>query len=610
MHQAQLTKTKIGRNDPCHCGSGRKFKQCCQPQTDVRTSRTPSVDMSVPGLLRAAIEHHQAGRLSQAQVKYRQILELAPKNPDALHLLGLIAHQTGRLEVAVDLISTAVNIKPSASMYYNLGVAYQAQGNMDAAVASYRNALSLQPDYAEAHSNLGAALQVQGRPDAAIESLRRAISFRPDDAGAHSNLGVAFQAQGQLDAAVESFRRALRIKPDHAETHSNLGAVLQTQGQLDAAVECCRQALAIKPDYAEAHSNLGLALHAQGQLDAAISSYHQAISIKPDHAEAHNNLSLALLLRGALPEGWREYEWRVQSLSGSAYVADPRDVSRLLPRPSTRLPIELQGKRVLLVPEQGLGDEIFFLRFARVAQQRGAWLAYLPSAKIAGMVQRAPGIDSVIRAAEIPANLDQIVLVGELPLILGVQRLDELPPALPLTVLLERSLAMKSRLAALGDGPFLGVTWRAGTERTANHRKPLLYKEADCSLLGCALSAWPGKVLILQRNPRAQEIEEFMRALGRPVYDLSDVNENLEDMLALLALLDDYVGVSNTNMHLMAGLGKPARVLIPNPPEWRWMAEGHESPWFPGFKLYRQQQDGEWSGALYRLTEDLQNRAN
>jgi len=199
--------------------------------------------------------------------------------------------------------------------------------------------------------------------------------------------------------------------------------------------------------------------------------------------------------------------------------------------------------------------------------------------------------------------------VGELPLVLGTARLDELPPALPLTALPERSSAIKSRLAALGNGPFLGVTWRAGTERTANHRKPLLYKEADCSLLGRALSTWHGKVLILQRNPRAKEIERFLHALGRPAHDLSDLNENLEDMLALLEQLDEYVGVSNTNMHLMSGLGKPARVLIPNPPEWRWMAEGQESPWFPGFTLYRQQRDGEWSGALSRLSEDLQNLA-
>ena len=539
MQRTQMSMKKIGRNESCPCGSGRKYKLCCQPQADAQTARAPTVDVSVSGLLRAAIDHHQAGRLLQAEAIYRQILQAAPNNPDALHLLGLIAHQAGKFETAVDLISRAIGIKPSGPMYYNLGVSLQAQGKMDAAISNYRQALALKPDDAKALSNLGAALQIQGQLDAAAESFRRALSIKPDDAGVHNNLGVVLHAQGKSDAAVESYRRA--------------------------------------------------------------------ISIAPDDVEAHYNLSVALLLRGALHEGWREYDWRVKSLSGSTHIADPRDPSRMLPRPSTLLPFELEGKRILLIPEQGIGDELFFLRFAQLARQRGAWVAYQPSAKIATIVQRASGFDAVIRGADIPTNLDHIFLVGELPLVLGVDRLDNLPPALPLTALPERRLAIKSRLAALGRGPLLGVTWRAGKERKAGHRKSY-FKEADCSLLGRALSAWPGEVLILQRHPRAEEMEGFMRALGRPAHDLSDVNENLEDMLALLSQIDEYVGVSNTNMHLMASLGKTARVLIPNPPEWRWMAEGHESPWFPGFKLYRQQRDGEWSGPLARLTEDLEKR--
>jgi tetratricopeptide (TPR) repeat protein len=565
-----MNPTKPGRNDPCPCGSGKKYKHCCQSQAEVRTA---SVDVSAQ--LRSALQHHQAGQLPQAEVLYRQILEAVPNHPDALHLSGLLAHQAGRLDLAIDLISKAIRIKPSGPMYYNLGVSLQAQGKLDAAIESYRSALALKPEDAEAHSNLGTALQLQG----------------------------------QFDAAVESFRRAIAINPNYIEAHSNLGVVLREQGQFDAAVKSLHRAISIKPEYAEAHSNLGVVHLAQGQLDAAIEDLRLALALKPNDADAHYNLSHVLLLRADFHAGWREYEWRVSSQAGrNTYIADPRDATRVLPRPSTLLPLVLEGKRILLIREQGIGDELFFLRFARVAQQRGAWVAYLPSAKIETMVQRAPGLDAVVRANDIPANLDQIFLVGELPLVLGADHFDKLPPALPLTVLPERRLAIKSRLAALGRGPYLGVTWRAGTERNAGQRKPVLFKEADCTQLGHALSAWPGEVLILQRHPRADEIERFTQALGRPAHDLSDLNENLEDMLALLAELDDYAGVSNTNMHLMAGLGKTARVLIPNPPEWRWMTEGRESPWFPGFLLYRQPRDGAWGGVLERLRGDLQSR--
>ena len=540
MPQTQAGVKKTGRNDPCPCHSGRKYKLCCQPQADAQAASTRRVDTALSGFLQEAIEHHRAGRFPQAESLYRKILHAAPDHPDALHLLGLIAHQAGKIELAVELIGRAIRMSPSAPMHYNLGVALQAQGEMDAAMTSYRKALALMPDYAEAHGNLGAALQAQGRYDAAAEHLYQALALRPEDAGAHSNLGVVQQALGQLDAALQSFRRAL--------------------------------------------------------------------SINPEYAEAHNNLGLILLLRGVLHEGWREYEWRVKHRSGLAYLADPRDPTRVLPRPSTQLPDDLDGKRILLVPEQGIGDELFFLRFARLARQRGAWLAYRPSGKIASLVQRAPGLDAVLHSDECPPNLDHILFVGDLPLLLGADRVDDLPPALPLTVLPGRRAAIENRLATLGGRPLLGVTWRAGTERNAGQSKSLLFKETDVSLLGHALSAWPGEVLILQRHPRAGDIERFQCALGRSAHDWSDLNENLEDMLALLAQLDDYVGVSNTNMHLMAGLGKSARVLIPNPAEWRWMQEGPESPWFPGFNLYRQQQGGEWSGTLARLTEDLQHQ--
>ena len=142
-----------------------------------------------------------------------------------------------------------------------------------------------------------------------------------------------------------------------------------------------------------------------------------------------------------------------------------------------------------------------------------------------------------------------------------------------------------------------GLTWRAGIK---DKRK--LYKEAP---LATTLKNLPFTVLVLQRLPEADEIEAFTRALGRAAHNLSALNDDLEDILALLALLDDYVGVSNTNMHLMAGLGKTARVLVPHPPEWRWMAEGEESPWFKGFAVYRQQPDKDWGGAFGGLAEDL-----
>ncbi|MBI3056479.1 MAG: tetratricopeptide repeat protein [Betaproteobacteria bacterium] len=298
---------KIGRNDPCPCGSSKRYKQCCGSLEEVQAARTHSLDTSIPEAIQTAREHHQAGRLLQAEAIYRQILQAAPNHPDALHLLGVIAHQTGKNELAVELISKAISVNPSSSMYCNLGFALNDQGKLDAAVESYRKALSIKPDFAEAHSNLGIALQQQGKLDAAIESYQKAASIKPDFAEVHSNLGIALQQQGKLDAAVESYRKALSIKADFAEVHSNLGIALKDQGKLEAAIESYHKALSIKPNFAEAHSNLGNALKDQGKLDAAIENYLEALSISPHDAKAYSNLGLALNDQGKLDAAIENY---------------------------------------------------------------------------------------------------------------------------------------------------------------------------------------------------------------------------------------------------------------------------------------------------------------
>jgi tetratricopeptide (TPR) repeat protein len=259
-------------------------------------------------LFQTALEHHQAGRLSQAEALYRQILQAEPGHPDALHLLGAIARQAGKPLVAADLINRAIIAKPSEPVFYNsLGLVLRDLGRLDEAVANYRKAISIRPDYVETHYNLGNVLQIQDRLDEAIASYRKALAIRPDYAEAHCNLGSALQAQGRLDEAVASYRRAISLRPNHAEAHANLGNTLQELGKLDEAIASYHRALAIKPDYAKARNNLGRALQEQGKFDEAIACYRQAITLRPDFAEVHCNLGGALRGKGTLDEAIASY---------------------------------------------------------------------------------------------------------------------------------------------------------------------------------------------------------------------------------------------------------------------------------------------------------------
>jgi len=241
------------------------------------------------------VQHHNAGRLPEAENIYQQILQSEPNHHTALHLLGVIAHQVGKNDTAVDLIARALALKPDlAEAHSNLGLALQDLGKSEDAIASYRKALGLNPDYAEAHNNLGIALQDLGKLDEAVAFYRKALGIKPNYAEAHNNLGSVLQELGKPEEAIASYRKALAIKPDLAEAHNNLGIAIRELGHLDEAVTSYRKALALNPDYAEAHNNLGIALQGLGKLDEAVTRYHKALAIKPDFAEAYYNLGNAL----------------------------------------------------------------------------------------------------------------------------------------------------------------------------------------------------------------------------------------------------------------------------------------------------------------------------
>ena len=256
---------------------------------------------TIPEALAIAIQHHQGGRLRAAERIYRQILAAEPNQPDALHLLGVIASQAGKHDLAVEYITRAIRLQGnSAFFHYNLGEAYRALRNIPESVACYRRALELKPDLAEARGNLGAAFKGQGRLDEAVTCYRQALQLKPDWAEVCNSLGITLKEQDKPDEALACWLRALELKPDYAEVHNNLGNALAEQGKQDEAVACYRRALELKPDYAEAHGNLGNALANQGKLDEALACYRRALELKPDYAEAHNNLGRTLEEQGDL----------------------------------------------------------------------------------------------------------------------------------------------------------------------------------------------------------------------------------------------------------------------------------------------------------------------
>ena len=251
--------------------------------------------VTIPQALEIAIQHHRAGRLSDAEGIYRQILAQEPNHADALHFLGIIAQQVGRNDIAADFFRRAIAANPAVAAYHgSLGIALTGLGQLDEAIAAYRSAMHLTPNFVEAHNNLGNVLRDKGRIAEAIAAYRRALELKPDCAEIHYNLGNALKDHDALDEAILAYRRAIEIKPDYAEAHCNLGNALAEHRHFDDAILAYRRAIEFNPIYAQAHNNLGNALTEQGQSDEAILACRTALQLQPDFAQAHNNLGNAL----------------------------------------------------------------------------------------------------------------------------------------------------------------------------------------------------------------------------------------------------------------------------------------------------------------------------
>jgi tetratricopeptide (TPR) repeat protein len=569
--------------------------------------------------LSTALQLAQAGRLGEAMQYCEQVLAARPTHAPALSLAGVIALRMGNAEAAARRLSLAASVEPrNAGHHFNLGEALSLTGRHIEAAEAYRRALKLDPRNARAQSGLAFALQALGNPAEALETFARAAALDRKAADIQMNYGVALQRAGRIDEAVPALRRAAALAPTIAETHYNLGVALAARGDLDDAASAYDSALQLAPDHVRALINLGRIAEARGERAAALLHYTRASDRAPDFAEAWYNRANMLKELGRYAEALHAYDRALALKRDLTDALKNRGLVRLTlgdfaggwsdhrareaPRagadhPAERLPADLAGQRILIVREQGVGDEIFFLRFAPLLAARGATVSAAVDPRLVDMLRRTGRFADVFPAGRESSAYDRRLLLADLPFLLGHARAEDCPPALPIPPTPASLEKMRVRLQAAGPAPWIAVTWRAGVPGST-------LREAPGAALGAALAATRGTVIVVQRKPDPADIAAFTAALGRPAVDLSDVNDDLEDMLALMSLAHDYVAVSNTNVHLRASAGCPSHVLVPHPPEWRWFAEG-ASPWFADAKVYRQGADGSWNPALGALSGDL-----
>jgi tetratricopeptide (TPR) repeat protein len=479
-----------------------------------------------------------------------------------------------------------------AEAHNNRGAALQDLKRFAEALASYDRALAIRPDYAEAHSNRGAALYELDRPEEALASYDRALAILPAHAQAHYNRGNALRGLRRAEEALAAYERALALRPDHAEAANNLGNAWQDLNKPEEALAGYDRALALRPDYAEALNNRGLVLDRLKRPTEALASFEAALALRPDYPEVRLNRGLNALRMGRFAAGWRDYEsrWDVKGAAKRRLLA---------PYPLWKGQ-EIEGKSIIVHEEQGLGDVIQMSRYLPLMAARGADVTFLVRASLRRLLGGlGPCVRLIDRAPESEAFHFQCALMS-LPGVLSAAH-QNLPSVVPY---LRAEEALVARWAdRLGrDGFKIGVCWRGNAmARTETDR---FFAQRSLEPLAAIAGV---RLISLQRAGGADRLDDAppdmrIETLGA-AFDAGP--DAFVDTAAVMSCLDLIVSADTSIAHLAGALGRAVWVALKHAPDWRWMLDRPDTPWYPTMTLYRQEVRGDWADVFATMASDV-----
>lgn len=531
------------------------------------------------------------GQIAQAQTLCEELLEIKPDHAETLHLLGVSAFQTKNHRNAVDLIGRAIAIRPdNAVFHYNLGIVLNELKELTAATASFDKAVSLKPDYHLACLKRANALHELNMFEAALASYDQAITIKPEDHLAHYGRGNALKKLKLFEAAVASYDNAISLKPDYAEAYSNRGNAFQELKQFDAAIASYDKAVSLKPEDHLAQFNRGIALQQLNKFDEALACYDKAIAARPNFPDACWNKSLALLTGGNYLDGWPLYEWRWQV---SKFAAAKRNFIH----PLWLGQESLAGKTILLHSEQGLGDTIQFCRYIPLISDLGARVILEAEPPLTGLLKEITGLSEVFAKGSSLPEFDCHCPLMSLPLALKTE-LNTIPCTRRyLKSDPSKSAHWKSRLGEKMN-PLVGLVWSGNITHSNDRNRSILLSDLIRHL--------PAGISFVSLQKDVRDADKSTLESNAEILHLGDELNDFADTAALCDLMNVVISVDTSVAHLNGALGNPTWVLLPFSPDWRWMLDRDDSPWYPDLRLFRQPNPDDWSGAFEKLNSALQ----
>lgn len=658
---------KLGRNDPCSCGSGQKHKKCCGNGKATRSVLAPDVNQ----LFAEALQERQQGRVERAEELCANVLAANPHHAGALHELGAIALDAGRPGQAVELIRQAIEVVPGSFLYQgNLGHALHQLGLLEEAADAYGEALRLNPDSAEVLGNLGGVLLTLDRPEEALPHLRRAISLNPLNVIALTNLGLVMNRLGQSRVAIQLVRKAVDLAPQCVATVSSFAGLLMdlqrwtealpfteqwlslepespraNQGlgnclcQLNRKHEAARyywKALRLKPDFLEAANNLGLCLAEGGNHEEALVLYRKVVEINPDFPLVWTNMGEAMRSLGQLEAALHHHDRALALLPGNAQVLWNRAIcllamgrleegwtdyawrctsagSRLRPFSYPRWDgSDPAGKTILVWMEQGLGDELLFASLLPDLIRIGAHCVVECDGRLVELLQRSfPEVEAVARTTPahprtLQPDIHAEISIGSLPKMFR-PKLESFPQHHGYLVpdpLRARDLGQ--RVAALGAGLKVGICWRSG-----NHQEKRSKFYSQLRQWGPILTTPGVRFIRLQYDQCDEELREAERLFGTRIaaWDDLDLKDDQDGVAALISTLDLVISAGTAVDQMSGAIGAPTWLLLPAVSH-LWSLGTDHSPWFPDSRPFYCEVNAPWEPVLEKIASELASLAS
>jgi len=537
--------------------------------------------MSLTPLLNQAVQALNNGNLDGAEDLLKRAQFLAPQSIDVLNLLGLVAFQKGRLQESLQLLEGVIRGAPDNLMAcYNLGNILMRLGDHRRALEFHERALRLKPDDYWILMNRGVSLSQLRRYTEATDSLRRAIALSPTQADAWQNLATCLKEQKRFEEALAAYDEALQRRPDYTEAWSGKGSVLHSLTRYDDALACFDRALQCDPRNAEAWSNKGATLGDLTRYAESLVCFDRAIESDPSYQESYWNKSLIQLLLGDFEEGWRNYRHRWQIRSAASYRHSE------LPRLETLA--QARGKTILVWAEQGLGDSLQFVRYLPLLVAQGCRVVFEVQPALCALFANLAGV-SVVPQGQPCGTVDAQVALLDLPCVFET-RVHTIPATVPYIRPVPESVERwRAELGLAGDKPNIGLACSGNAAQDNDHHRSMplgtlapLFGRANCYLLQKELR--DADRACLEHHPEVRYLGEQLASF--------------EDTAAIVANLDLVVSVDTSLAHLAGAMGHPLFLLIRWAPDWRYMLERKDNPWYPSAQVFRQTTQGDWVSAV------------